>query len=128
MIEKMIIQIKQFLPLKISEVIWDGTVFQMYGSTWNFTTLSAWRISTKNKMVFGCFDKDSVRLIDCLNETEILDIIFQTNSLKIDPVFVLSNEQKLEIFSTDTYEPWTFQVGELGVFVATPSEPHTFNI
>lgn len=33
--------------------------------------------------------------------------------IKIDPVFVLSNHQKIEIFSTDTYEPWTFSVGRV---------------
>ena len=127
MIENMIIQIKQYLPLKISDVIWDGTVFQMYGSTWNFTTLSAWRISTNDKMIFGCFDKDSTQLISFLKTVKILDINIQTNLLKIDPVFILSNDQKIEIFSTDAYEPWTFQIGELGVFTATPSEPNAFN-
>ena len=66
-------------------------------------------------------------LLRFLKDIKILDIDFQTNLLKIDPVFLLSNDQKFEIFSTDTYEPWTFQVGELGVFTATPSEPNAFN-
>ncbi|MBN9378039.1 MAG: hypothetical protein J0H93_06655 [Chlamydiales bacterium] len=47
--------------------------------------------------------------------------------LKIDPVFVLSNHQKIEIFSTDTYEPWTFSVEGLGVYIATPQEPKVFD-
>jgi len=127
MIEEMIIQVKQCLPLKITEVHWDGTIFQIYGQRWNFTTLSAWRVSIDNKMLFGCFDKDSVQLTSCLNNVEILDIAFQSDLLKIDPVFVLSNGQKIEIFSTDTYEPWTFQVNELAVFTATPGEPSVFN-
>ena len=61
----MINQIKQYLPLKISEAIWDGTTLQMYGIVWNFVTLSAWRISTKNRMIFRCFDEDSNKLIRC---------------------------------------------------------------
>ncbi len=44
MIENMTNQVKQYLPLKISEAIWDGTAFQMYGPRWNFNTLGAWRI------------------------------------------------------------------------------------
>lgn len=123
----MIIQIKQYLPLKISEVVWDGTIFQIYGQGWNFTTLSSWRISTKNKMVFGCFDNNSLKLTDSLKNVEIIDISFQAEFLKIDPVFILSNGHKIEIFSTDTYEPWTFQVDGLGFFTATPSEPNAFN-
>ncbi|MBA3238019.1 MAG: hypothetical protein H0T62_06675 [Parachlamydiaceae bacterium] len=125
MIEKMIAQAKKYLPLQILEVVWDGTVFQMYGSTWNFNTLSAWRLSTKNKMIIGCFDKDSERLINCLKNVEILDVDLQTNFLKIDPVFILSNGQRLEIFSTDTYEPWIFKFSEI-VYVPTPGEPGSF--
>lgn len=127
MIENMIIQIKKYLPLKILEVKWDGTIFQIYGPKWNFTTLSAWRISTDKNMAFGCFDKDSMQLIKSLNNLEILGVDFQASILKIDPVFLLSNGQKLEVFSTDTYEPWTFHVDELGIFIATPNEPTAFD-
>ena len=127
MIEKMLKEIKKYLPLKISEALWDGTVFQIYDSIWNFTTLSAWRISTKNNVVFGCFDKDSIQLISNIKNLKILDISFQSD-LKIDPIFLLSNGQRIEIFSTDTFEPWTFQLDELGAFVATPADPDSFNL
>src|ERR1700733_5261445 len=126
MIEKMIMQIKQYLPLRISEVNWDGTIFQIHGPNWNFTTLSAWRISSVDKINYGCFDKDSIQLVSSLQNTEIRDITFQSDSLKVDPVFLLSNGQKIEIFSTDTFEPWTFRVDELRVFIPTPSEPSAF--
>ena len=43
---------------------------------------------------------------------EIKDIRYQTGSLKIDPAFVLSNNEQIEIFSTTTDEPWTFRAGE----------------
>ncbi|MBA3238007.1 MAG: hypothetical protein H0T62_06605 [Parachlamydiaceae bacterium] len=125
MIEKMIVQAKQYLPLQILEVVWDGTVFQMYGSTWNFNTLSARRLSSKNKMIISCFDKDSERVINCLKNVEIIDVDLQTNFLKIDPVFILSNGQRLEIFSTDTYEPWIFKFSEI-VYAPTPGEPSSF--
>lgn len=127
MIEKMIIQVKQYLPLKISEVQWDGTVFQIYGDGWNFTTLSSWRILNKNKMILGCFDDNSEESISCLKNIEIVDISFQSDLLKIDPKFILSNGQSLEIFSTDTYEPWIFFLNELGAYIPTQSEPDAFN-
>ncbi|MBA3721677.1 MAG: hypothetical protein H0W88_04680 [Parachlamydiaceae bacterium] len=127
MIEKMIAQIKKYLPLKIAEIVWDGTIFQMYGTNWNFTTLSAWRISTKDYIEIGCFDKNSIDLVNELKELTISEISLQDERLKIDPVFHLSNGQKIEIFSTDTYEPWTFKVNDLDLFVATPSSPQSFN-
>ncbi len=127
MIENMIIEVKQCLPLAVSEVKWDGTLFHMYGPNWSFTTLSSWRMSTTSKMLFGCFDEGSEKLISCLKNTAILDINIQTNSLKIDPVFIFSNGQRMEIFSTDTFEPWTFNVHELGFFSATPSVPECFD-
>jgi hypothetical protein len=83
MIEKMTIQVKPYLPLKISEATWDGTAFQMYGPRWNFNTLSAWRITTKNKMIVGCYDEDSTELINSLVHVEIIHINIQTNLLKI---------------------------------------------
>lgn len=127
MIEKMLAQAEKYLPLKITEATWDGTIFEMHGPSWSFTTLSAWRISTKEKVVFGCFDKDSRELIDSLIGGEIVKISFQSESLKIDPVFHLANGTKIEIFSTDTYEPWTFRIDELGMFIATPGAPTAFN-
>ena len=126
MIEAMINKTKQHLPLSISDITWDGTVFNMYGEDWSFTTLSAWRITENNKMVFGCYDKLSSALITHLKEFKIVNIATQELSLKIDPVFMFSNKQRLEIFSTDTYEPWTFNIHLLGFFSATPSEPEAF--
>ncbi len=126
MIENMIEKIKQFLPLKISHAEWDGTTLQLYGPKWNFNTLSAWRISTSSQMVFGCYDKDSIPLISLLKEDEIIDIDFQEYALKIDPVFILSNGKKIEVFSTDTFEPWTFGLDDSVIFVPTPNEPSAF--
>lgn len=127
MIEEMIVDVKRYLPLNILGSKWDGTIFQIYGLEWSFTTLSAWRISTNDKMIVGCFDNDSEEVIKYLINLKIINITFQTDTLKIDPVFILSNGQKIEIFSTDTYEPWTFHVSGLEFFTATPSDPSTFD-
>lgn len=80
----------------------------------------------KDRLVLGCFDEESKQLVDNLKNQTIIDIYFQSSKLKIDPVFVLSNEEELEIFSTDTYEPWTFRVDDVGFFVPTPSQPEDF--
>ena len=114
MIEKRILEIKKYLPLKITTVIWDIISFHIYGSNWSFYTLGSWRISTKKKVVFGCYDghMDIENEVKFLENMEIKDVRYQTEFLKIDPVFILSNDEQIEIFSTTTDEPWTFQVGE----------------
>jgi len=126
MIEKMIFKVKQCLPLKISTITWDGTVLNMYSENWSFTTLSAWRISAGDKVIYGCYDQDSAKLIEAIGDSQIIDIFTQEDKLKIDPVFLLSNNYRLEIFSTDTFEPWVFKSNS-GFFVATPGEPDAFD-
>ena len=126
MIEKMLERVRQFLPLKITDANWDGTTFHMHGPAWSFNTLSAWRISSETKVISGCYDADSNALIDSLENLQISSIFVQNNRLKIDPVFLLSNGHQLEIFSTDTFEPWTFNMEGLGFFVASPNAPEAF--
>ncbi len=127
MIELMVQEAKKYFPLAITSITWDETVLNMYGPNWSFTTLSAWRVSMEDRIIFGCFDRDSIELTKELTGREITDIYIQADKLKVDPVFLLSNGQMLEIFSTDTYEPWTFKINKLGLFVATPGEPNAFD-
>jgi hypothetical protein len=126
MIEKMIEESRNYLPLKISEVEWDGTVFQIYSSSWSFTTLSVWRVVTSDKVVFACFDDDSDR-VKQLKGLEVVGLEIQESILKVDPVFLLSNGQRLEIFSTDTYESWTFGIDGCDFAIGTPRDPNAFD-
>ncbi|OJV07261.1 MAG: hypothetical protein BGO14_00800 [Chlamydiales bacterium 38-26] len=132
MIERMIKKVSQHLPLKILQASWDGKAFHLYGSDWSFSALSAWRISTNEKLVLGCYDDGSKEEISILlKDLEIVEIQIQETLLRIDPIFVLSNHQKIEIFSIETYEPWTFEVSglglDVGVYVASTQEPKDFN-
>ncbi|MDP1978690.1 hypothetical protein [Undibacterium sp.] len=126
MIEKMIVVSQRYLPLTIKEVNWDGTLIQLNGPAWAFTSLSAWRISSADRVIFGCWDDRSYEQIGAYTNLEIIQIACQSDSLKIDPVFTFSNGHKIEIFSTDTFEPWTFGLDGEGVFIPTPSDPELF--
>ena len=123
MIEKMISKVNQYLPLKICGVEWDTAQFLLNGPGWNFASLCAWRITFKNHIVLGSYDPDSEQKIAKLKNLEIIEIIYQENLLKVDPVFILSNEQRIEFFSTDTFEPWTFGIENVFFYNATRSEP-----
>jgi hypothetical protein len=127
MIERIIVKTKSYLPLKITEVDYNSVVFQMHGSDWHFVSMCAWRMMAKNKMILGCFDEKSIEGINALNGLQVLEIQIQAGIVKVDPVFILSNGHRLEIFSTDTYEPWTFRVGDLPMFIASPGVPSTAN-
>ena len=124
----MIEVIKPQMPLTIAFADWDDAILKIYGDTWKFNSLCAWRLQTSDKVLCGCYDDDAREVVLSLNGLKITEIKCQDRNLKIDPVFVLSNGQFLEIFSTDTCEPWTFSIGETDIFVATPSEPNDFNV
>lgn len=128
MIEKMIFDANKSMPLQIDEAIWDGTSFHIYGESWSFATLSAWRLSSFDKIVCGCYDENSYQIVSSLKGQFIQKIEFQETILKIDPVFILSNGLRLEIFSCDTYESWTFNINQLGIFIATPQSPESFDV
>lgn len=132
MIKEIITEIKQFLPLKISEITFEESDFlNMYGPHWSFSTLSAWRVSNYKGIIMGCNDEGTEQSVKKLQSLFIIEIGFQSDrSLIIDPTFFLSDGSVIEIFSTDTYEPWVFRIGDyensdkLKVFVASPSNPN----
>jgi hypothetical protein len=126
MIERMILEIQPYLPLHISDVSWEDTNLNIRGSNWAFNTLSSWRVLKDNKIIIGSLDEDSLEIINALKDLKIENIETQEIILNIDPVFILSNGLRLEIFSTDTYEPWIFNIDEVGFFAATPNQPEIF--
>ncbi len=129
MIEKMIVRFKSHLPVKIEKVSWDGDYLIIAGTNWGFATLSAWRMSTNDRVNFGCEDYENVNDLPFLVGLEIVDVGIQTDQIKIDPIFHLSNGHTLEIFSTDTFEPWTFRFGEpMQFYSAVPADPSLFDV
>lgn len=117
--------VKLYAPLEIAEISWNGTTLHIHGNNWSFTTLSAWRISSDNGAIFGCYDSDSVERTASLRGLKILSAEPQTSRLRIDPIFYLSNGQYLEIFSTDTYEPWTLYIAGEGMYNGMPTTQST---
>lgn len=120
MIDEMIEKVKPCLPLKITNINWHR-VFHLSGPSWSFDGVCAWRISSEKKVDFGCYDSHSEELAASLKLLDIIDIDFQTRLLKVDPVFILSNGQRIEIFSTLMNKSWTFKVADLPMFVGMSS-------
>lgn len=73
--------------------------------------MSAWRVSKDRKSIdFACFDKDANELIEKLVGLSICGIDIQGAVVESDPVFLLSDSRMLEIFSSDTFEPWVLRL------------------
>ena len=119
MIENMLVVANSQMPLKIEEALWDGTTFHIYSENWSFETLGAWRLSSLEKVICGCYDLNSEEVVKKLVGQSVIKIEMQEKLLRIDPTFILSNGLRLEIFSTDTYESWTFEVNESGLYIGT---------
>ena len=104
--------IQEEAPLTITESTWDGDTLTITGSNWNGSFSCGWRLSDRNNVRFGCWDKfnffDEIRpllvgasLIDCTNQSTLVSV---------DPLFALSNGLFLEVFSIDTFEPWVLRL------------------
>ncbi|WP_143406418.1 hypothetical protein [Estrella lausannensis] len=115
----MIDEVTEFLPLTIEEVDWDGAIFNLRGAKWAFSTFSAWRVCTLQEVVFACYDQNISDKLKSLEGLKIVSISIQSDLVKVDPLFCLSNGLLIEIFSSDTFEPWTFWVDELPFYSGT---------
>ena len=115
-------QLKTILPLRITEVEWDGTMFYMGGIKWNYNSLADWGVVNNDVMIIGCHD-DNINAF--INEEvlgkEIIDLQPSLDFPSYDPIFVLSNNIKIKFFSTSIIEPWTLKFDNY-MFVASPSD------
>ncbi len=115
--------INSYVPLSIISVEWSYPALNISGPNWIFNINCAWRITDNQKLVCGCEDPDASEVLKNLIDQEIIEILSQSTSLSIDPILVLSNNYKLEVFSTTYLEPWIFELPNKSVFVSSPSDP-----
>ena len=116
MIESVLAILAKVLPLQIRFVSWDGNVLTMSGEGWSFSTLSAWRIVQEGKISFACWDKKVREKVELLESERIVSASRQSILVGVDPVFELSNGTRLEIFSSDTFEPWVLKLPDGSIF------------
>lgn len=116
MIESVLAILAKVLPLQIQFVSWDGDVLTISGEDWSFSTLSAWRIVQEGKISLACWDKEVREKVELLGGELIVSAARQSTLAGVDPVFELSNETQLEIFSSDTFEPWVLKLPDGNIF------------
>lgn len=119
MIHSMVATISSRLPLTVQRASWADPILTLGGSDWSFSSISSWRIGIAGGNVSkACADSSGVEdAVTKLVGQNVVQVKPQSEEVPIDPVFVFTDGTILEVFSTDTYEPWTLRVGD-HIFVA----------
>ena len=126
MLQPLLHCLRQLLPLTIAFVKWEDPLLSLQGPDWDFHTTSAWRVISDTIVVYACWDNDVSHKLQGLMNQEIIGVEVQSSMIEVDPVFILSHGQRLEIFSTETFEPWVMHLPSGEVFVASPSDQEAF--
>ena len=126
MIELVLRKITLALPLTITKASYSGEVLSLVGQDWNLHTLSAWRIAKSGRVLVGCYDKNNREALEALSNKQVVRVFAQSDRVPVDPVFELSTGVFIEIFSTDTFEPWVLKLPGGPIFAASPSIPNAF--
>jgi hypothetical protein len=111
------------LPLKIRVAWFERLYLHLHGDDWTFNSDSPWRVTEAGRMIWGYGDATAGDHINELVGSDIIAIVAQSLTLKADPVFILSDGRKLEVFSDQYLEPWVMELPGMNVFVALPSDP-----
>ena len=127
MIKPMLEALQLSLPLKLITATWQEPMLHLSGLNWSFNSMSVWRISSGQNVICACDDSDCLVELCALKGQKIVQVVAQSLTVDVDPAFIFVDGRKLEVFSTDTYEPWTMRLPTGEIFVASPSDPHAFN-
>ncbi len=122
MFEEFLKEIKGYLPLTIISVDWSEPYFTITGDNWNFVSLTEWRICNTSKIVRGCYDNDIQKFISNLLNQKIVEVTPQSGMPFIDPTFILSNNLRIQFFSSSILEPWKIKLPNGKLYIASPSD------
>jgi hypothetical protein len=122
MMRKVLAVVQDLLPLEIKTVEWNDPILSLGGKGWSISISSPWRIISEESVSFGSWEMSSGRQVETLCGVQVTEVGIQSTSIEVDPFFVLSNGQRLEIFSADGYETWVLRLPTI-TFVASPTDP-----
>lgn len=106
--------VRPLLPLSVCGSEWSGelTHLNIHGTNWSFNTDSAWRILTTQGFLFGSDSPEAERIAELVGQ-RLVQVDVQSVHLPLDPALHFDNGWTLEVFSSQTYEPWVFRVPEI---------------
>lgn len=127
MIEEALKEVREALPLRVDSIDWQDPVLVVSGMEWNLRCSCAWRVSQEGVLLFGCWDREAGgRILDLIG-LDLVEVSPQSSTVAVDPAFVASNGWRLELFSTDSTEPWVLRTPSGPVLVGSPSDKAAFS-
>ncbi len=120
MIEQMRVELTELLPMRIREVDFSDPTLILTGDDWSFTAICAWRIIKSGRLAFGWSHPEAADLIWDLCGQSIISVGPQSMLMPGDPVFELSQNGWLEVFSDHATDPWVLRL-PTRTFVGSPT-------
>ncbi|MEQ5777155.1 hypothetical protein J4E05_16655 [Thalassospira sp. NFXS8] len=102
-------KVRRQLPLHVRDISWDGDNFVILGEDWRFSTSCVWRVLNEGQIKYACWDEKSEILIKEMVGEKIVSLDIQCERINVDPVFIMSGNKIVEIFSCSSLEPWEMQ-------------------
>lgn len=119
--KELFIEAKNHCPLVVEKSEWSDPSLHLSGANWSLNTTSSWRLVDDSKMLIGSEDKDANIFVTKLAGLKIKEMVGERSVPSIDPVVVLSNGWRLEIFSAHATDPWVIRLPDSTVFVGAPT-------
>jgi hypothetical protein len=116
-------QFSAILPCTLLKADWQDPVLVLRGDDWTFSVMTPWRVVGGGGLQFGSDDVEPITVAELLNGNQIIECRPQSTLGPVDPAFVFASGHSLEVFSVGPVEPWVLRLGDVGVFVASPTEP-----
>lgn len=123
MIDELRAAIREFLPLRIDELDFNDPVVVLAGQGWSVSIACPWRLMREGLLLTSIEDSNAEARLRELVGSTVVDVVAQTGARpSSDPVLVLSDEARLEIFSDTDLDPWVVRLPGK-TFVGSASDP-----
>ncbi|MEJ2866772.1 hypothetical protein WCD74_03290 [Actinomycetospora sp. OC33-EN08] len=106
-------------PLLIGAITTDWPQFGFGGTNWGFQTTSSWRLVGDEGIVTSSGSPDLESGVLGLVHLSVVAVSEQARLTPGDPVFLLDNGWRLEVFSELALDPWSMMLPDI-VFVGEP--------
>ena len=110
--------VRRHLPLRIDRVEGSEDHLSLSGEGWSFHTSSPWRIVGAEGLRVGCEEDRVEEQFPSLVGKAIHGVGSQSAHWGLDPFFALDDGTHLEVFSCQTFEPWTMSLPEGPIWTA----------
>jgi hypothetical protein len=105
------------LPWRIRSVEWADPSLMVAGDDWSLTVSSSWRVTSPAGIAFSCSSADAEDRAWDLVGAQVVRIDRRGGGVVCDPIFVLSGDLALEVFSDTKLDSWVLRVGDSTVIV-----------